>query len=350
MKLLILGGSRFLGRAVVEEALKRKYEVTILNRGNNNDIFKDKNVEVLISDRDRDLDILKGRVWDAAVDTCGFVPRTVEKSTSMLVNHVRHYTFISSLSVYKDWIPMGITEDYEVQTLPEEKAAEINRSAAGTSYNEYYGPLKRLCEIEAEKHLPGQVLSVRAGLIVGSNDYSDRLPYWIKRIAKGGRVLVPGNPKRRVQFIDVKDLAIWIVNMIERNITGIYNVTGPDYPLTMEQLLESCKGITNSDAEFVWVSEKFLLENSVAPWTEMPLWIPEEFALPEEKEPWRGGSSFNIDKVLSTGLTFRSLEETILDIWKWEQMRSETEERKAGLAFEKEQQLLKSWMEVQSLS
>ncbi|MDM5188954.1 NAD-dependent epimerase/dehydratase family protein [Bacillus sp. DX4.1] len=348
MKLLILGGSRFLGRAIVEEGLKSGHELTVFNRGNQNDIFQNTNVEVLIGDRDGDLEVLKGRKWDAAIDTCGFVPRTVGKATSVLAHHISHYTYVSSISVYRDWIPKGITEEYDTPTLSKEKVNDITRDTAGPIYNEYYGPLKRMCEIEAEKNMPNQVFAVRAGLIVGANDYADRLPYWVKRISEGGTVLAPGNPKSHVQLIDVKDLAMWILYMIERNVTGIYNATGPDAPLTMEQLLQCCKQVTNSDAEFTWASEQFLLENHVAPWTEMPLWLPEEIPLQGEKEPWRGSGAISIDKALQTGLSFRSIEETITDIWKWEQLRSKTEERKAGLASDKEQQLLEKWMETQT--
>jgi 2'-hydroxyisoflavone reductase len=341
MKLLILGGTRFLGRALVEESLRRGHEVTLFNRGNNNHIFKD--VEALTGDRNGDLSALKGRKWDAVIDTCGFVPHAVAKSAAVLADNIEHYTYISSISVYKNFVNPGIQEDDPVQSLPADQVEEITRGTAGPIY-EYYGPLKALCEIEAEKHLPQRVLTVRAGLLVGPFDYTDRLPYWVKRIYEGGKVLCPGNPNRPVQLIDVKDLAAWIIQMVERKITGIYNATGPDYPLTIGHLLEICKQVTGSNAELVWVKEEFLAKHHVQPWIEMPLWIPESFPLPGEKEPWNGFFAIDISKAIEAGLTFRPLEYTIHDIFVWETSRTDGE-RKAGITLERETKLLEAWIE-----
>ncbi|MFX3623739.1 MAG: SDR family oxidoreductase [Ectobacillus sp.] len=340
MKILVLGGTRFLGRHIVQEALRRGHAVTIFNRGNSHEIFPE--VELLLGDRDGTLDALKGRKWDAVFDTCGFVPRTIAKAAAVLGDNIEHYTYISSISVYQDWVPLGITESYMLQTLPPEEVEEITKDSSGPIY-EYYGALKALCEFEAKKHMPGKVLTIRAGQIVGPFDYTDRFPYWVGRIAKGGRILCPGNPNLPIQLIDAKDLARWVITMAEARKTGTYNATGPDYPLTMQQLFEACKEVTNSDAEFVWVQEEFLLNNNVVPWVQMPLWLPENHPMPGETKPWKGSFQINIEKAVRQGLTFRPLEEIIYDVWEWEQGRPDNEERKAGLPLKREEELLQLW-------
>ncbi|SFA88983.1 MULTISPECIES: NAD-dependent epimerase/dehydratase family protein [unclassified Bacillus (in: firmicutes)] len=343
MKILVLGGSRFLGRAFIEEAQKRGHEISIFNRGNQNENLK--NVEILIGDRNGDLSALKDRKWDTVLDTSGFIPRSVRESTQLLKNNVKHYTFISSISVYRDWIPVGLDEDYPLQTMSSDQADELTKDSTGQFY-EYYGAFKALCEQEAEKSMPGRVLKVRAGQLVGKNDYTDRFPYWIHRVAKGGTVLAPGNPHRPIQYIDNRDMALWILNAMEKQIVGSFNVTGPDHPVTMQEFLQSIKSVTGSDAEFVWADEKFLMDHGVAPWTEMPLWVPELFALTTgEDEPWKGTFSINISKALETGLHFRSLNETIKEIYHWQCKRNLTEnDWKAGISAERERQLLEAYL------
>ncbi|NDI35318.1 SDR family oxidoreductase [Chengkuizengella sediminis] len=338
MKILIIGGTRFIGRYLVSEALTRGHEITLFNRGNHHHEFAD-DVEHLIGDREHQLDVLKNRKWDAVIDTCGYVPRDVYHSTQTLADQTDHYTFISSISVYKDWMPEGIDEKYAVQILSKEKVEEITRGTSGF-IPEYYGALKYMCEKEAENTLGNKLLTIRPGLIVGKYDYSERLPYWVNRVDNGGKVLAPGDPHQRIQFIDAKDLASWNLDMIEHKETGTFNATGINRNLTMLELLETCKEITKSNAEFYWGSEQFLLENDVKPWSDMPLWIPSNHPLQGEEKPWKGANSFNIDKALSKGLTFRSLKETIGDIHTWNQLR-EVEISKAGITLEREQQLLK---------
>ncbi|MFD3448700.1 SDR family oxidoreductase [Microbacteriaceae bacterium 4G12] len=339
MKVLILGGTRFLGRQIVQEALQRGHEVTLFNRGNNAHLFPE--VETLLGDRNGELDVLKGRKWDAVIDTCGLLPKSISQAAKVLEENISHYTYISSISVYKDWIPLHITEDYPTHTLlPEEVEAISNQSQE--EMLEHYGALKALCEAEAAKEMPGKVLAVRAGMIVGPYDYTDRLPYWVKRVAEGGRILCPGNPNRPVQIIDTKDMASWILTMAQKQKTGTFNVTGPHPAITMGELLESCKQVTKSDAEFVWVQEEFLLHHHVSPWVEIPLWLPENHPLPEERIPWKGTFSFSVEKAVENDLTFRPLQEIIQDIWEWEQTRSD-EKRKAGISREKERELLELW-------
>ena len=153
-----------------------------------------------------------------------------------------------------------------------------------------------LCKAEAEKYWPMRVLNIRAGHLVGPFDYTDRLPYWVQRVAEGGKIVVPGRPDRSIQVIDVKDLATWVFDKAEKRKAGTYNVTGPDYELTMEELLNTCKAITNSEPEFVWIDEQFVLDHQITPWTDMPFWIPEQFPLEGENEPWKGSFRISIKK------------------------------------------------------
>lgn len=340
MKVLILGGTRFLGKAMVEEGLKRGHKITLFNRGTNKGAFPE--VEQLIGDRNGDLSLLKNRQWDVVMDTCGFVPGQIEKIAAVLGDSIQHYTYISSISVYKDWIPPQLTEDYHLQSLTPEQLRDVEEGKA--SPYEHYGALKVLCEAEAEKHWPGRVLQVRAGQLVGAFDYTDRLPYWIQRVAQGGKVLVPGRPDRPVQLIDVKDIAKWVFDLAESRKAGTFNVTGPDVQVTMEELLTVCKEVSNSECEWVWAAEGFLLERKVQPWTEMPLWIPEHFPLEGETLPWRGSFSINIEKAVNAGLTFRPLEETIKEINDWMQTRKDAV-LTAGISREREHELLKAWVQ-----
>ena len=250
MKLLILGGTRFLGRYLTENALEKGHEVTLFNRGKENpNLFPE--AEKLIGDRNGNLEALKGRKWDAVIDTCGFVPHAVKESAELLAGAAGHYTFISSCSVYDELENPGIDEKHPVKSLPPEKAEEMTRGTAGPIYNEYYGELKALCEKEVEASFPSRNLIVRPGLIVGPHDYSDRFTYWVSRTAKGGRVLAPGRKDKQIQFIDVRDLAEWIIEMAERNAAGIFNATGPEFPLMMGTFLQECQQAVGSDAEFI---------------------------------------------------------------------------------------------------
>lgn len=216
MKILVLGGTRFLGRHIVEAALAGGHDITLFNRGQNNpDLFPE--VEKLRGNRDGDLSALQGRQWDAVIDTCGFVPRIVQASAALLADSVRHYTFISSISVYADFSKPAMNENAPVGTMQDESIEEITA--------ETYGPLKALCERTAEKAMPGRVLHIRPGYIVGPFDPTDRFTYWPRRVATGGEMLAPGRPDSQIQFVDVRDLANWIIRMVETNRTGVFNAT-----------------------------------------------------------------------------------------------------------------------------
>ncbi len=322
MRILILGGTIFLGRHLVDIAKTRGHEITLFNRRQHNpDLFPD--VEKLRGDRDGDLTALEGHQWDAVIDTCGYVPRLVQTAAELLADCVKHYTFISSISVYADDSMPGITEAAAVGTLADESVEVID--------GETYGPLKALCEQAAEAAIPGRVLNVRAGLIVGPHDPTDRFTYWPARIARGGTVLAPGNPRQIVQFIDVRDLAAWIIRSVEANVTGVFNVTGPANPLTMVDFLQACVDATNSDATFTWADEQLLITHNVAPFVEMPLWVPAAHA---------GMMQANCSKALVNGLTFHPLQETIADTMAWQATRDDGYEWRAGLAEKRERELL----------
>jgi 2'-hydroxyisoflavone reductase len=328
MNVLILGGTVFLGRHLTEAALAAGHDVTLFNRGQHNaDLYPD--LEKLRGDRDGGLDVLKGRTWDAVVDTCGYVPRLVRDSASLLANAVDHYTFISTLSVYRDFRVRGLREEAAVGMLDDETTEAVTGGSNGT-----YGPLKALCEQAAEAAMPGRVLSVRPGLIVGPYDPTDRFTYWPVRVARGGEMLAPPTPQAPVQFIDARDLAEWVIRMAERNKTGIYNATGPAERLTFASFLAACNRTAGNAATFIWASPAFLAEQQVRPWRDLPLWVPDEM--------W-GLLQVDTTKATAEGLAFRPLAETLQDTLMWAQQRPDPHEWQAGLSTEREAGLLAKW-------
>lgn len=328
MRLLIIGGTIFFGRHLVVVARERGHDVTLFNRGRHNpELFPE--VEKLRGDRDGGLDALRGRRWDAAIDTCGSFPRVVRASAGLLADAVGHYTFISSMSVYADLSAPGIDEGSPVGTLADESVEEVTA--------ETFGPLKALCERAVETALPGRALVIRPGLIVGPHDPSNRFTYWPHRVAAGGDVLAPGTPDQPVQFIvDVRDLAAWIVRMAEAGTTGTFNAKGPESPLTMGEVLEACKAASGSDARLVWLPEEFLREEGVGPWMELPLWLPPSMA---------GINAARSDKAYAAGLTFRPIAATARDTLAWDTTLPADAERRAGMSPARERELLARWRE-----
>ena len=321
MNLLLLGGPKFLGRHLIDTALARGHTLTLFNRGQTNPaLYPD--VEKLRGNRDGELDILRGRQWEAAIDTCGYVPRLVRASAQALADSVEHYTFVSSLSVYADTNTPGPDESAPVGKLEDESVEQIT--------GETYGPLKVLCERGAEAALPGRVLHVRAGLIVGPHDPTDRFTYWPVRMQRGGRILAPGNPQSPVQFVDVRDLSDWIIRMAEQRRAGVFNATGPAQPLPMRQFLETCQLVSGIPSQLVWVDEKIILEHGLAPWMELPMWIPDS----DPNAP--GFSSFNCQKAIASSLAFRPMADTIRDTLAWANTRPADHQWRAGLTPERE--------------
>jgi 2'-hydroxyisoflavone reductase len=328
MNILLIGGTIFLGRHLVDAALANGHTVTLFNRGKSNaDLYPQ--VEKLRGDRTlvNDLQILQDRQWNAVIDTCGYYPHIVQLSANALADLVDCYVFISSISVYGEPpTDPNIDENTPVAQLTSENLEDYK--------NESYGNRKALCESVVEVELPGRTLNIRPGLIVGPYDTSDRFTYWPARMQRGGTVLAPGSPEAPVQIIDVRDLAEWIIRLIENKQTGIFNATGPKVPLSMQQVLENCREIAGNQAEFVWVDDAFLLAHQVKPFTDLPLWLP-SFGYAMQR--------VNINKALDAGLSFRPLTETICDTLAWDNARPSNMQRQNGFTPERESELLKLW-------
>lgn len=325
MKLLILGGTRFVGRALVEEATKRGHQLTLFNRGQSNpDLYSD--VETIVGDRDGGLDGLNGRTWDGVIDTCGYVPRLTGDSARLLADAVAHYTFISTISVYESLTEPNMDESAPLGTMEDETVEEVN--------GDTYGPLKVLCEQSIEAAMNGRCTHIRAGLIVGPHDQSDRFTYWPVRVVRGGEILAPGDPQEPVQFIDVRDLAAYAIKVTEEKLSGPFNCTGPDYHLSLGSYLESCQKVAQSEARFVWVDDSFLQEQEVGAYVELPLWVPADYA---------GFNRVNNEKAQAAGLSYRPLAETIADTLAWAKTRPSDYVWRGGLKPEREEELLKIW-------
>lgn len=326
MRLLVLGGTQFLGRHLVEAALAGGDDVTIFHRGRTNpDLFAGQ-VARISGDRDGGLGALAGAEWDAVVDTCGYVPRVVTASARALADRCGHYTFVSSESVYGDVGDAGLDESAPVAGLDDPATEAVD--------GETYGGLKALCEAAAEAEMPGRVLNVRPGLIVGPWDPSDRFTYWPRRIAAGGDVLLPGGPERPVQFIDGRDLAGWILAAAGRALTGVYNACGPDAPTGMGALFEECARVSGSGAQPVWADEAALIEAGVEPWSELPLWVG------EGADPANAGfMQVSSARAMAEGLTFRPIDEIVRDTLDWDREHPEFRSA-AALTPEREAELL----------
>ena len=317
MKLLLLGGPRFLGRAIADVALERGHELTFFNRGTTNpDLYP--GVERIIGDRAGYLTGLGERTWDAVIDTSGYLPNEVRASAEAL-SGCGLYCFVSSISVYADFARPN-DEDSPVAELGDLPADEVT--------NESYGALKALCEEAVREVFRERALVVRPGLIVGPHDPTGRFTYWPHRMARGGEVVAPAPPDRRTQVIDVRDLGAWIVELCERGSPGTFNATHPG--LMWSELLDSCRAVSGSDADVTWVPDEFLLEHEVGQWMELPLWLAD----PE----MAAADDVSVRRALDAGLAFRPLDETVRGAL--EQARTTDA---AGLAPEREAELLAAW-------
>jgi len=326
LKILIIGGTRFLGRHLTASALARGHEVTLFNRGQSNPgLFPQ--VETILGDREKDLNLLSGRRWDMVIDTCGYVPRVVGLSAQALREAVGHYVFISSISVYADFSKIGITEEDAAGKLEDESVEEIT--------GETYGSLKALCEKAVEAAFPGRALIIRPGLIVGAYDPTDRFTYWPVRVAIGGEILAPEGPQAPVQIIDARDLSDFIFKLMERKAAGIYHATGPDYPLTLGEILKTSQEISGSAINIHWASIEFLARHKVEPWSDLPVWFP-------DTAENLGFSRVDVSKAIAAGLAFRPLSETIRDTLDWASTRPLDHKWSAGLDPEREAKLIQS--------
>ncbi len=341
MNILILGGTRFVGRHLAEAALARGHRVTLFNRGQS-DPNPGIDVEQLRGDRDGDLSaLLPGgpgvrRRWDAVIDTSGYVPRIVRASVELLAPAVGHYTFISTANVYASVKRDGpVDEHASLQTIEDETREDYEDPKA-------YGGLKVLCERTVTNVMPDRVLIPRLSLVVGPRDPTDRFTYWPTRVARGGAILVFDRLDRPVTpFIDARDAARWIVVSIEVGRTGTFNVGGR-VGITIGEILETCRAVSGvREATFVWASEPFLRENGVTPWVELPLWVP------LERDHF---VKFDSSKAVAADLRTRPLAETVRDILAWERTRPPAVERRAGMTADREAELLRRWQAAQGTS
>ena len=327
MKVLVLGGRDFVGRHIVEQLLAADddFEITLLNRGQTNpDLFAQQ--EILLGDRNKDHHLIEGREWDVIVDTSGYFPGPVDALAKKLKSHKNRYIFISSCSVYDHLSKSSaIDEDSPIVDL------EVDLSDTSSST---YGARKYLCEKSIERHFKENFTAIRPGLIVGAHDSTFRFPYWVERIREGGEVLAPGDPSAPVQFIDAHDLAIWIVHVIRKGITGTFNAVGPDPATTFGSFLEGVQSSLQSDAEFTWVPEEFLLEKGVAPWVELPLWLSKD---------WYGFLRRKFSKARQKGLELRSLADTVVATDEWLQEADLGDLKENAMTREKERDLLEEW-------
>ncbi len=334
LRILILGGTGFTGPYQVRYALSRGHKVTTFNRGKSHPGELPNEVEQLIGDRNGQLDALNGRQWDVVIDNPTTLPVWVRDAAQILKGNVDRYVFTSTISVYPD-SKTGPDENAPLQSYDGADPYKETLESMKANGFKLYGPLKALSEREAEKWFPGKTLIIRPGLIVGPRDESDRFTYWPVRIDHGGEMLVPGNPEDPVQFIDARDLAEWTIRMVENRETGIYNATGPAKPFGIGPMLDGIKNALKSDANFTWVSEEFLTEQKVQPWSDMPVWAGKDDAV----------ARTNIDRALSNGLTFRPLEVTARDTLAW--FKSLPQDRqshpKAGLSSQREAEVLAAW-------
>ncbi|MCB9897763.1 MAG: NAD-dependent epimerase/dehydratase family protein [Planctomycetes bacterium] len=325
MHVLVLGGTIFLGRHVVDAALRRGHRVSIFHRGRSpSDVPPE--VETLLGDRDDDLAPLAGRHFDAVIDTCGYTPARVTRSARALSDAAEAYVFVSSLSVLADPGPAGQDESAPLAELPADASPDVVTG-------ETYGALKALCEKAVREHFPGRVLVLRPGLIVGPRDPSDRFTYWPRRVAQAGDLLVPPL-SQAVQFLDARDLADWMLRLLEARLSGTLNAAGPRRRLTLGELLARCAEVLGVAPHLVECDDGFLLEHAVRPFVDLPLWLPPDAA---------GLLDVSLVEALACGLAFRDLGETIADTYAWDASRPRESEVRAGLTLERERELLAAW-------
>lgn len=334
MKLLVLGGTRYVGPAIVEAALAGRHTVTLFNRGKTNpELFP--GVEKLRGDRDtKDLAALKGRTFDAVIDTYVEKPRLVREALEVVAPNAGMWLFVSSVSVYADLSSSGVDETAPLQTeplAPSARSKDGDLEDVGAGY-ENFGPMKAACEKLVLERMKERGAVVRPHVIVGAGDRSDRLPYWIARVADGGEVLAPEPRDQPVQFVDVRDLGAFVVKLVEDGHGGVYNVAGTRGCDTFEELLHAAKAITGGAATFAWARPEWLLEHEVAPWKDLPLWPP-----PGNE----GVHAISTAKARAHGFAPRAAGDTLRDVLAWERTREANHAWRSGLTREREAELVR---------
>ena len=330
LKVLILGGTGFIGPHIVRALQERGHTVTLFNRGRTNpQLFPD--VEKLVGDRIDNLTSLEGRTWDAVIDNARQYPRWVRDSARLLQGNVGCYLFTSTRSVYSDFSEIGMTEDGPVVEVD---AAWVDDEERRLSY----GQAKVLSEMEVRKIFPEDFVIVRPGLIVGPGDNSDRFTYWPARIHRGGEVLSPGDGDTPVMIIDVRDLAEFYVTLIENGTRGLYNGLGPASPMSFAEMLYGCRAVTNTAVKFTWVDTDFLSERRVRAYSHMPCWRP-------ARGRSVGFQRFDLSRPIAAGLEYRPLAVTAKDTLDFHLSRPPERQAqlRAGITAEREAELLAAW-------
>jgi 2'-hydroxyisoflavone reductase len=338
LKILVMGGTGFLGPHFVEAARARGHAITLFNRGKTNPgRFAGRgDIEQLHGDRKSDLSALEGRRWDAVLDTSAYVPADVTRSASLLAKAVSHYLLVSTISVYAKLDTPGMDETAPVVTLADPTVTEVT--------GETYGGLKALSEQAAEAAMPGRVTVVRPGLIVGPGDTSDRFTYWPARAARGGEILAPDGPSAPVQFIDVRDLAAFLLHLLELRTLGTFNADAQAGSITLGAVLDACLAVAAAKSPpapagtLTWVPADFLAAQNVSPWSDLPVWIP---AQGDEA----GAGRLSNAKALAAGLSYRPLAQTVRDtLAYWESLPAERRAApRAGLSPAREAEVLAAW-------
>jgi 2'-hydroxyisoflavone reductase len=320
MRILILGGTRFLGRAITEAALGRGDIVTLFNRGKSSPGLYP-GVETVIGDRTDGLSALDGREWDAVIDVACYDPAVARLAAEALADRAGRYVLVSTVSVYAS---QGTTQA-QLEDAP------VGQLREGMAFPESYGPNKALCEQVVRDVYGDRALVGRPGLIVGPLDPTDRFAYWPRRIARGGRVLAPGDPADRVQFIDVRDLAAWFADACHAGTGGVYNLTGT--PLPFGRMLDLCKAAVHSDAELRWIPSERLAAAGVDPGMGIPLWIAEPGC--------EAINDVDSSRAVAAGLACRPVTDTIRDTLAWDAARGGPAPGAEGMPAAEEARLLR---------
>lgn len=327
MHILIIGGSHFLGRAIIQSAIASGHTITMFNRGKTNPDFAPKDVNIIHGDRGKDLHLLDGLHCDCVIDTCGYIPSIVKQSAQYFSGKVHSYCFISTVSVYSDLSISNDEHGIRATCSPDETMVT----------GENYGAMKALCEDIVMNEFRDSALIIRPGLIVGPHDPTDRFTYWPIRCGMknslNGIMLAPGDPNITAwEFIDVRDLADFIVLALEKKLHGPYNVTGPKQ--FAEDILTESMACYDHTLEIRWISDEDLLNRGAIPWNDLPLWIPASIP------GLRGLHDTNSEKAHEAGLKIRPLAETITDIIEWIYQNPQRLPLKAGPNEEQETKLL----------
>jgi 2'-hydroxyisoflavone reductase len=327
LRILILGGTGFIGPHQVRAARERGHTLTLFNRGQTNPgLFPD--IETLLGDRNNNVEALKGRSWDCVIDNSGYEPAQMTLALQALKGSVGQYIFVSTQSVYADR-----------SIIDQDESGRVGQSGVEEQEWTGYGPLKARCERVLREGMAAQATIVRPAVIVGPGDASDRFTYWVQRVDRGGEILAPGLPGDPTQFIDVRDLCEWIIRLAENRTMGIFNATGPGSPLTVSELLNGIRAVTSVPATFIWTSHQFLTDQKVRPFSDLPLWM-----LPSGATA--GFMRMNARAAMAAGLTYRSLGVTAAETLAW--WRTEPAARRegrlrAGLTPERESEVLRAW-------